>query len=115
MYIPDGLPVDEQGERMVRAADAIMAAVPGTSFLDALHQVEMALLNDAQRHALAEAIASRAAHAAEGRAAERETTNALTTHETIRTSLGSSSKTHQAASSSDVYYVTECVAVPVRR
>jgi hypothetical protein len=114
MYIPDGLPVDEQGERMVRAADAIMAAVPGTSFLDALHQVEMARRNDAQRHALAEAIASRTAHAAEGRAAEREATNALTTNETVRTSLGSSSKTHQATRS-DVYYVTEGIAVPVRR
>lgn len=39
MYIPDGLPVDEDGARLVHAAEALMAAIPGTSFLDALHMV----------------------------------------------------------------------------
>jgi hypothetical protein len=42
MHIPDGLPVDEEGARTVRAAETVMAVIPGTSFLDALGMVQSA-------------------------------------------------------------------------
>jgi hypothetical protein len=55
----DGLPVDLEGAAMLRAAEDIMAAIPGTTLIDAARQVEMAWRNadrvSARGHAIAQA------------------------------------------------------------
>lgn len=100
MHIPDGLPVDEDGARTVRAAEAIMAAVPGTTFLETLHQVEMAQREAGRRTTRSGAIAFRLV---------------ATDAQTLRTSFGSTGKRdHPAATRSDVYHVAGGIAEPIR-